>query len=238
MQQLNFEKVEKIINYTFKDKNLLREAFTHSSFANIHNLNYHYERLEFLGDSVLGLVISEYVFKKFKNESEGTLTHLKSYMVNSDSLASITEKNKLHKFLLVPVNEKEIHNKKKIKENLFEAVVGAIYLDGGLEVAREFILKSMKDANLLITDISSMVFDPKTTLQELLQKEGIPLPEYLIISRKGPVHDTVFVAELRINNKRLATGEGRSKKEAHQQCAKKVLEKISAGGNLKDEFKN
>jgi ribonuclease-3 len=238
MQQPDYKRIETIIDYTFENKDLLREAFTHPSFANINNLDYHYERLEFLGDSVLGLVISEYVFKKFKLESEGTLTHLKSYMVNSDSLATITEKNGLHKFLLVPVNEKDIHKKKKIKENLFEAIVGAVYLDGGLDNAKKFILNSMKKANILVNDISSLVFDPKTTLQELLQKEGISLPEYLIISRKGPVHDTVFVAELRINNKRLATGEGKSKKEAHQQCAKKVLEQISANGNWKNGFEN
>lgn len=236
METLDFNKIERLINYKFKNRDLLKEAFTHSSFANIQNLDYHYERLEFLGDSVLGLIISEYAFNKFRLESEGTLTHLKSHMVNSDSLAAITESIGLNKFLLVPVNEKNIREKKKIKENLFEAVVGAIYLDGGLEKSKNFILSKMEEAKILVSDISNVVFDPKTTLQETLQREGILLPEYVIISKKGPVHNLTFEAEIRINKKAIATGYGKSKKESHQNCAQKVLEIIEKNENWIDDF--
>lgn len=237
MNELKIDKIEEIIKYNFNDKMLLTEAFTHSSYANLFNTKYHYERLEFLGDSVLGLVIGEYVFKKFEDSSEGTLTHLKSHMVNSDSLSKITEILGLNEFLLVPVNEKNIREKKKIKENLYEAVIGAIYLDSNLEYAKKFILTSMEKASILINDKNKVMFDPKSTLQEILQKEGIPLPEYKIISRKGPVHNLTFQAEIEICNKSMGTGFGKSKKEAHQNCAKKVLEFIDNNRNWIDEFR-
>jgi len=238
MKEPNFNEIEKILNYKFKNRNLLTEAFTHSSFANIHNLDYHYERLEFLGDSVLGLTISEYVFNKFTQEAEGTLTHLKSHMVNSEALSTITEFFGLNKFLLVPANESNIKEKKKIKENLFESIIGAIYLDSDLDNAKIFILTTMEKSKILISDIDSVLFDPKTKLQELVQKIGIALPKYEIVSKKGPVHDLLFKAKLSINGKDISIGIGKSKKEAHQMCAKKALEKIENNRNWQDDFKD
>lgn len=232
MDKKTISDIEKRIGHHFENMTLLREAFTHSSYANFHENTNHNERLEFLGDSILGFIISENLFHRFPDEAEGSLSKIKAFMVHSDVLASITEKLGLHRYLLVDVNDSEIRHNQKLKENLLEAIIGAVYLDSGLDAARDMILRVFEQTGFLVTDPERAIFDHKTQLQEVFQALGFGLPEYVQVARRGPVHDAVFVVELRYNGRTLARGEGRSKKQAHQVCAELVLARTDNGRNL------
>ncbi len=225
--------IEKKLGYCFRNRELLEQAFTHRSYANIQKSIQHNERLEFLGDSVLGLVIAEDLYRRFPEETEGALSKIKAFMVHSDVLASITGKLDLQRYLLVEKGEKEIQNNRKIKENLLEAVIGAVYLDGGILAAETLIKSLFNQADYRITDPNQAVFDHKTRLQEVFQGLGLLPPDYVLLERQGPVHDAVFVVEMRFQGVPLATATGRSKKEAHQNCAARVLEQTDNGKNLK-----
>ena len=142
--------IEKTLGYCFRNRELLEQAFTHRSYANIQKSIQHNERLEFLGDSVLGLGIAEDLYRRFPEETEGALSKIKAFMVHSDVLASITGKLDLQRYLLVEKGEKEIQNNRKIKENLLEAVIGAVYLDGGILAAETLIKSLFNQADYLI----------------------------------------------------------------------------------------
>jgi len=233
MGNFKYSVVEKKICYNFKNREYLTEAFTHASYAYLKNLNYNNERLEFLGDSVLGLIISDYLFRNFPDKPEGVLTNAKAYMVHWETLSTIADFLEIPDYLLVAEADRQIRNNPKIKENLFEALVGAIYLDSDLETVRKWVLDLYEKTGFLVREPEKVIFDYKSKLQEILQGEGIGLPEYNIIATRGPVHDTSFVAEVKIKGKVVATGEGKSKKSAHQNCAKKVLKKLE-DRNLND----
>ena len=226
MASFNCKRLEKKISYSFNNKELLKEAFTHASFAYLKNLKYNNERLEFLGDSVLGLIVGEYLFKNFPEHPEGVLTNAKAYMVHWETLSTIADFLEIPDFLLVAEADRQIRNNPKIKENLFEALVGAIYLDSNLDITRKWLLELYEKTGFLVREPEKVIFDYKSKLQEIIQGEGLGLPEYNIIATRGPVHDTSFIAEVKINGKVVATGEGKSKKIAHQNCAKKVLKKL------------
>ncbi|BBB32878.1 ribonuclease III [Thermotomaculum hydrothermale] len=226
MANFSYKRIEKKISYSFQNKKLLKEAFTHASYAYLKNLKYNNERLEFLGDSVLGLIIGEYLFKNFPEQPEGVLTNAKAYMVHWETLSTITDFLEIPDFLLVADADRQIRNNPKIKENLFEALVGAIYLDSDLQTAKQWVLDIYEKTGFLVREPEKVIFDYKSKLQEILQGEGLGLPEYNIIATRGPVHDTSFIAEVKIKGKVVATGEGKSKKIAHQNCAKKVLKKL------------
>ncbi len=225
--------IEKTLGYCFRNRELLAQAFTHRSYVNIQKSIQHNERLEFLGDSVLGLVIAEDLYRRFPEETEGSLSKIKAFMVHSNVLASITEELDLQRYLLVEKGEKEIQNNRKIKENLLEAVIGAVYLDGGILAAETLIISLFNQADYRITDPNQAVFDHKTRLQEAFQSLGLLPPDYVLLERQGPVHDAVFVVEMRFQGVPLVRGKGRSKKQAHQNCAVKVLEQTDNGKNLK-----
>ncbi|NOZ13699.1 MAG: ribonuclease III [Acidobacteria bacterium] len=232
MKQHEIEEIEKKLNYHFQNQELLKQAFTHRSCANTHKKIPHNERLEFLGDSVLGFVVAEDLYRRFPDKSEGILSKIKAYMVHSDVLARITETLALHKFLLLEEGDQKIRNNRKLKENLLEAVIGAVYLDGGIAAAGELILSLFDRTGYRITDPKDAVFDYKTKLQEMFQSMGMQPPDYVLLERRGPVHNAVFVTEIRVNGVPLARGEGRSKKEAHQNCAAKVLARTDSGTPL------
>ncbi len=226
MENFSYKKLEKKISYSFKNRQLAKEAFTHSSYANSKAIDYDNERLEFLGDSVLGLIIGEYLFKTFPEHPEGVLTNAKAYMVHWETLSTIADFLEIPDFLLVAEADRQIRNNPKIKENLFEALVGAIYLDSDLDTTRKWVLDLYEKTGFLVREPEKVIFDYKSRLQEIIQGEGLGLPEYNIIATSGPVHDTSFMAEVKIKGKVIATGEGKSKKIAHQNCAKKVLKKL------------
>lgn len=217
--------MKKIYGYTFKNKELLKTALTHTSYAYEQKCKSN-ERLEYLGDSILEFISSEYLFKNYENLSEGEMTKVRSYAVCENGLYEVALKHDFSDFLYLGKSERSEKNKKKaILADSVEAVIAAIYLDSGIEEARKFIIENIKD---LIEYASHNVGlkDYKTVLQEKLQVNGDIKIEYKIIGESGPDHDKTFVAEVDCEGKKLAEGKGRSKKAAEMEAAKKALENL------------
>lgn len=217
---------EKVIGYQFKNKSLLKEALTHSSYANEHRdkgikCN---ERLEFLGDAVLSIVVAEYIFANCPDLPEGELTKLRSALVCEKALFKFGKQINLGDYLLLSRGEKNGggYNRPSIVSDAFEAVIAAIYLDGGIEPAKRHIL------SFVIPEIKSQskkpVKDYKTTLQEIVQQNPGEVLEYHMVSESGPDHDKHFVFEVHLNSNVIGKGGGRSKKEAEQNAAREALE--------------
>ena len=212
--------VEKKIGYAFKDKELLRQCFTHASYHGDNKKRHDNERLEFLGDSVLGFVVTDYLFKN-KHNDEGKMTENKQGIVSTKPLSRAIDKLKLHDYLL---KNETLKVTDKLKENLFEAVVAGIYLDGGLEEARKFIMKNLV---LTVKDINSVTSsDFKSQINEFCAKQKLGTVKYKLKSKKGSDHDPVFEVEATLDNKVLATGSGKSKKLAEQKSAESALKKL------------
>lgn len=216
--------LERKIGYEFKNKKLLKIALTHSSYANESWGKYEsYERLEFLGDSILSLVTSIYIFKKFPNYSEGELTKLRAFLVCEKQLCEFSRELKLYKYIKVSRGEYNCggQNRPSILADVFEAICAAIYLDSSYKEASDFILKFIVSAikNPQITTIR----DYKTDLQEIIQKNPQETIEYDLVGESGPDHDKVFTVELKINNNVVGKGTGKNKKEAEQQAAHEAL---------------
>lgn len=220
----NISKFEEIIDYTFEDKSYILEALTHSSYSN-ENKNYKFnERLEFLGDSVLSIVISDYLFKKEKDLPEGELTKLRANIVCEESLSEVGGQIHLGDHLLLGRGEEATGGRDRISiiADALEAVIAAIYLDGGLEQASKFIFKFMEE--IIENSIEGKIFrDYKTYLQEVLQSKGEQHIWYKLVEEKGPDHNKKFVMEVGINDEVLGVGEGKSKKDAEQVAAKTAL---------------
>ncbi len=217
--------LEKKLNYRFKNQGLLKKALTHRSF--VKNRRESNERLEFLGDAVLEFVITEYLINKYPDTDEGKLSKIRAATVNTKVLATIARNLELYRFILVGKSEQKegiVHND-SILEDAFEAIVGAIYLDGGLYKAREFIKKQLTSTIEKIVE-TGMIFDYKTHLQEITQKNFSCLPEYRIVKEEGLEHDKTFYCEVFINSENYGIGVGKSKKEAEKEAAKKAIEKI------------
>ncbi len=232
----NLEKLEKFINIKFRHFNLLREALTHRSFKNENRLVRwdHNERLEFLGDAVLELIVTEYLFKMFR-KPEGELTLLRSAIVNTNNLSDTAEKINLEKFLFLGRGELigEPKAKKVILADATEALIGAIYLDQGFIKTKEFVNKFIitgipKSAVKIIQDK-----DPKTLLQEIVQAQLKKTPRYEIVSETGPAHERLFVAISVVDGKPIARGRGTNKQEAETEAAKKALVKFQKDLNKK-----
>lgn len=223
----NIDKFERIIDYKFNNKEYILEALTHSSYSN-ENKNYNFnERLEFLGDSVLSIVISDYLFNSETNLPEGELTKLRANIVCEESLSEVATKIKLGEHMLLGKGEEATGGRERISilADAFEAIIAAIYLDGGLENAKKFILSYMED--IILNSRKGKIFrDYKTHLQEVLQSRGENNIWYKLMNEKGPDHNKRFVMQVGINEVVLGTGEGKSKKEAEQLAAKKALKDI------------
>ena len=218
---------ENIIGYRFNNKEYILEALTHSSYSN-ENKRYNFnERLEFLGDSVLSIVVSDYLFKNEKDLPEGELTKLRASIVCEESLSEVANQIKLGDFMLLGKGEEATGGRERISilADAFEAVIAAIYLDGSIEDARNFILNNMKS---IISDArrGKIFRDYKTHLQEVLQGKGESNIWYKLIDEKGPDHNKRFIMEVGTNNDVLGIGEGKSKKEAEQLAARVALDKI------------
>ena len=222
----NIELFEQKINYEFKNKEYIIEALTHSSYSN-ENKNYPFnERLEFLGDSVLSIVISDYLFKKETKLPEGELTKIRANIVCEESLSEVSKNIHLGKYMLLGKGEEATGGRERISilADALEAVIAAIYLDGGIKCAREFILTNME--KIINDSIKGKIFrDYKTCLQEVLQSNGENNIWYKLIEEKGPDHNKRFVMEVGINDTVLGVGEGKSKKDAEQVAAKCALDK-------------
>ena len=216
---------QQIIGYQFKKEHLLREALTHSSYTNEgrkrHKNN---ERLEFLGDSVLSVIVANYLFLQFPDLPEGELTKTRAALVCSRSLAKFAQSIHLGDYLLMGCGEENSGGRERISnlEDAFEALVGAIYLDSGLEQARTFVLKFIPE-NLDPSKIR-VTSDFKTTLQEIIQKNPEEKLTYVLVSESGPDHDKSFEVEVHLNSNIIGTGIGKSKKQAEQAAAQQALE--------------
>lgn len=221
----NMESFEKIIGYTFGNKQLLTQAMTHSSYANERKLpGGSNERLEFLGDSVLSIVVSEYLYKHLTSVSEGELTKLRASLVCEKSLHVFAKQIDLGDYLLLGKGEENTGGRERpsILADAFEAVIAAIYLDGGMESARKHILRFIPDD--LENGAKKAFSDFKTVLQEVVQKNPEEKVEYVLIGEEGPDHNKRFVVEVMLNSQVIGKGKGRSKKEAEQLAAKEALE--------------
>lgn len=221
--------LEKNINITFKNKMLLQRSMTHKSFS---NENSHLslrdnERLEFLGDSVLSIVISTYIFDNFPDYPEGELAKMRSVIVSEPILALKAREINLGDYLLLGKGEDLSGGRKResILADSMEAIIGAVYLDCGIKKAEEFII-DLFETIIKEVEQGKYIQDFKTVLQEVIQQESINRPTYFVVDEKGPDHNKTFKVEVRHNNITLGSGQGSSKKEAEQNAAKVALEKI------------
>lgn len=221
------EDLQKIIKYQFKDKGFLTQALTHRSYLNEtgeKNLSSN-ERLEFLGDAVLSFWVSNQLYRRFSELPEGKLTFIRTHLVRTETLAQLSQKLNFGAFLLMSKGE-EIGGGREnplLLANCFEAIIGAIFSDGGVDAVSGFLevqfaelLGSVKDPDLYK--------DSKSLLQEKVQADGLNFPVYKLISSEGPDHQKVFTMAVFVNNKVLAEGSSRSKQEAEEEAAKKALE--------------
>ncbi len=211
------KELEKIIKYNFKKPSLLEKALTHKSLDN----NINNEKLEFLGDRVLGLVISEKLLDKFPDEKEGIIDKKFANLVNKKTCLLIAKKINLKKFILLGSSHKKLERSAdKISSDCLEAIVGAIYLDGGLKSVEKFILNFWKEFLLKST---VTLIDSKTKLQEFSLKKFKELPKYTFFKKTGPQHRPLFKTEVQIPNSKKIAGIGSSKKKAQQNAAAKLL---------------
>ena len=221
--EYTLQELENRIGYCFKDKSLLKQAITHSSYTNEQKINKqkHYERLEFLGDAVLELVSSEFLFEKYQELPEGQLTKKRASMVCEPSLAFCARDLELGKFLLLGKGEDAAggRNRDSIISDVMEAVIGAIFLDGGMEEAKAYIYR------FVFSDIENkqLFFDSKTTLQEYIQGKLKCEFFYRLVDETGPEHDKTFEVEVVMGGEVIGRGLGRTKKAAEQQAAYKAL---------------
>ena len=227
MQNKSIEQLEQSINYTYQDKNLLKKAFTHTSYAYEHHIESN-EKLEFLGDSILEFLSSKYIYANYSNLKEGEMTKVRAEVVCEDSLYLVAQKHHFSDFLYLGKSEELSMGKTKpaILADSVEALIAAIYFDGGLAEAEKFIIENLKDAVEKSSKNVGMK-DHKTVLQEKLQEHGNVHIVYEVINTKGPDHDKTFISQVSCDGKILATGEGKTKKQAEMQAAQKALEKLA-----------
>ena len=223
----DIEKLKLKINYNFKNKALLREALTHRTYAVENSLPYDNQRLEFLGDAVLEIILSEYIFQLYPKAKEGELTKMRSAMVNQHSLATLSRNIELGTFMITGKGEKENGgcDRDSTLSDLFEALIGAFFLDTDLETVKEFVLELVKkefpDPHKLLLDLN-----PKGILQEYSQKKWNEPPIYEILSVNGPDHAPTFTVEVIIDQIR-ASGTASSRKQAEIEAAKSAIAIIS-----------
>ena len=228
---LSFEQrlvqLQEITSYTFRDTEVLRRALTHRSFANeqpeprpLHN-----EALEFLGDAVLEFLVSAWLLELYPTQKEGVLSKLRAFAVSAANLRTHAVRLRLGDYLLLNRGEEKTGGRSKshLQVDAYEALIAAIYLDGGVEPARDFIKREFAATFSEMDPDDLTATDYKTALQENLQAHGLPTPKYAIIEKRGPDHRRIFQVDLRVNGKRLSTGQGTTIKSAHQEAARAAL---------------
>ncbi|HEX4946548.1 MAG TPA: ribonuclease III [Blastocatellia bacterium] len=220
-------RLQEVIGYTFRDLNLLRRALTHRSFANeqaeprpLHN-----EAFEFLGDAVLEFLVSAWLLELYPTQKEGILSKLRAFAVSAANLQIHAARLRLGDYLLLNRGEEKTGGRSKshLQVDAYEALIAALYLDGGIEAARDFVKREFAETFAQMDPLDLTATDYKTALQENLQANGLPTPKYAIIEKRGPDHRRIFQVELRVNGKRLSTGQGTTIKSAHQDAARAAL---------------
>ncbi|MDR0904077.1 MAG: ribonuclease III [Ruminococcus sp.] len=219
--------LETAIGYIFNDKNLALEALCHSSYVNEAEIKIRsYERLEFLGDSVLSVVISKWIYEKYPKLSEGELSKLRTALVCEDALCEFAKRINLSEMILFGQGEKKLgtRGKHSIIADVFESIIAAIYLDSDINRVTEYILSFMPaDPAAVYMDSVGVKSDYKTKLQEIIQKNPEEHIEYAVLAEEGPPHARVFTAAVMLNSNVLSKGQGKTKKQAEQEAAKAAL---------------
>lgn len=224
---IDLDSLEKVLDYSFSDRSIVFEALTHRSYSHEKKNKLNYERLEFLGDAVLQLIVTEYLLDRYKSYDEGLLSKLRGYFVSEDFLSKIATDLKLGNYILLGKGEKASGGKYKesLLCDIFESLVAAIYIDGGYNEARNIIIKHFGSS--IDEDISSCAFvDAKSELQKISQRKFGGLPEYEVMDEKGPEHDKIFVVRVEVKNLVTETGIGKTKKSAEKDAARKALKKL------------
>ncbi|MBI5701109.1 ribonuclease III [Candidatus Saganbacteria bacterium] len=218
--------LEKKLGISFLNKQLLNQSLTHASFAHEEKIPDN-ERLEFLGDAVIKLVISEYIYNKFPSRPEGDLTKIRATVISDETLAREANTVKLGEYLLLSENEKKTggDRRKSNVANAFESLVGAIYLDAGLGKVRDFLLDFLR-AEIDKVSREGYIKDYKSALQEFVQKKKWLLPQYKVLKELGPRHEKLFVIGVKIKGKIMGEGRGMNKKEAEQKAAEEALKAL------------
>ena len=220
---MDFTKLEKSIGYTFKNKQLLKKALMHTSYAYEKQLESN-EKLEFLGDSILEYISSKYIYNNYSNLKEGEMTKVRAEVVCENSLYNVAKSHNFSDFILIGKSEANTGGNQKpaILADSIEATIAAIYFDGGLEEAEKFIINNLKNAIEKSTKHVGMK-DFKTVLQEKLQENGDVVIKYSVIKEEGPDHAKTFTVKVEVNGKELAIGVGKTKKHAEMNAAEKAL---------------
>ncbi len=219
----DYSQLEKRLNYTFKDKQLIIEALTHKSYKKPYNN----ERLEFLGDAVLDLIVGEYLFSRFPNSNEGILSKIRASLVNESGFTLLARAVDLGQYIYLSSAEENNNgrNKPSLLSNAFEAIIGAIYLEAGLHAAKKISIALLEETHPKI-DLDSLSKDYKTALQELTQATHGVTPIYELLSASGPDHKKEFEIAVILDEKTIAMARGKSKKEAQQKAAEIALEAL------------
>ncbi len=219
--------LEENLNYKFKNIKLLKTALTHSSYANENKMKVtdNNERLEFLGDTIINLIVSQYLYKKYPNYPEGELTKIRAKVVCESSLAFAARKINLGEYLLLGKGEEATggRDRDSILADASEALVGAIYMDSDFQVVNKLLLEKFEADLVYAVAKGSLFIDYKTELQEILQKITRAKIEYKVVKEEGPDHNKIFYMDVVVDNKAVGTGAGRNKKEAEQMAAKEAL---------------
>lgn len=217
-----------LLGYTFKDSSLAEQALTHPSYRHFHHLKEDYERLEFLGDSVLGLAISDLLYRKYPEISDGELSNMCAHLVSQKVLAQIAKENNLDQLIKIDLGEERSggRDNKNNLENVLEAVLAAIFLDSSYETALE-IINTLWGPYLTL---DANIKNPKSMLQEWSQKRFKSAPQYKMLSKQGQIHSPIFTIEVQISNFKPFTGTGSTKKEAEVEAAVKALDYLKTEG--------
>ena len=226
-EELNL--LEKKLNYKFNNVDFLIEALTHPSMKQIDNSIRDYERLELLGDSILGFLVTEMIFSKYTSYEEGNLAKIKAHVVSSGTLVKIASTIDLAKYLIITPGEENSGGRSNPNniENAMEALLAAVYLDSNVENVREIVKRLWKES---VDNVDFSAADPKTYLQEFLQKKKLNIPKYELINQEGPVHAPLFTVKVSSNSE-FKYGEGKSIKDAEKDAARKLLKLLESENN-------
>src|SRR5262245_12796442 len=228
--------LEQKIGYSFRSRALLDRALTHRSFANerVGENCQHNEAMEFLGDAVLGFVVTAWLLERFPDLSEGKLSKMKAYLVSESRLAELADALELGSYVLLNRGEEKTGGRRKraLLADAYEALIGVLYVDGGIAAAERFLRRELRQKLVTIDPTAMIGADYKSALQERLQAVAGPAPDYALVEALGPDHRRTFRIELRVGGKSIASGEGHTIKEAQQEAARMALESVESLDNV------